>query len=42
MTNFLTKNSNVKTICHLFSQRRHSQNRNVENTLLIESFMVLS
>ena len=27
-------------ICHMFSRRRHSQNRRVENAPFIESFMV--
>ena len=29
-------------ICHMFSRRRHSQNRRVENAPFIESFMVIS
>mgnify|MGYP000291902298 CR=1 FL=1 len=29
-------------ICHMFSRRRHSQNRRIENAPFIESFMVIS
>ena len=29
-------------ICYVFSRRRHSQNRHVENAPFIESFMVIS
>ena len=33
---FTTKNGNVKTICHLFSRRPHSQNRHAENALFVK------
>ena len=36
------KNGKVKTICHLFSRRRHSQNRHVENASFMESFIEIS
>ena len=36
------QNGNVKTICHLFSRRRHSQNCYVEYAFFIKGFMIIS